>query len=71
MPINNDNINLEGNFDAQGVEINFLETLLICMQKINFIFNFFFDILKRYCKLTILGTLGMLDQPHQNHTIKL
>ena len=27
MPINNDNINLVGNFDAQSVEINFLETL--------------------------------------------
>ena len=26
MPINNDNINLVGNFDAQSVEIN-LETL--------------------------------------------
>ena len=58
---NNDNINLVGNFNAQGVEINFQETLtFICMQKINFIFNFFFEIL--YCKLAILGTLGILDQ---------
>ena len=34
MPINNDNINLAGNFDAQSVETNFQETLLfICMEK--------------------------------------
>ena len=37
-----ENSNLVGNFDAQSVEINFKETLMfICMQKINFIFNFF------------------------------
>ena len=46
MPIDNDNINIVGNFDAQSDEINFKETLMfICMQKINFIFNFFFEIL--------------------------
>ena len=34
MPINNDNINIVGNVDAQRVEINFKETLMfICMQK--------------------------------------
>ena len=45
MPINN-NINLAGNFDAQSVEINFYEILMfICMRKINFIFDFFFEIL--------------------------
>ena len=34
MPINNDNINIAGNFDTQCVEINFKETLMfICMQK--------------------------------------
>ena len=27
MPINNDNINLVGNFDPQSVDINFKETL--------------------------------------------
>ena len=41
MPINNDNINLAGNFDAQSVEI----LMFICMRKINFIFDFFFEIL--------------------------
>ena len=46
MPII-ENSNLVGNFDDQTVEINFKETLMsICMQKINFIFNFF----KRYCQ---------------------
>ena len=41
MPII-ENSNLVGNFDAQSVEINFKETLMfICMQKINYIFNFF------------------------------
>ena len=72
MPIVNDNINLVGNFDAQSVEINFCETLMfICMQKINFIFKTFFRYCKGYCKLAILGTLVMLDYPHQNHTINL
>ena len=35
MPINNDNINIVGNVDAQRVEINFKETLMFinCMQK--------------------------------------
>ena len=42
--INND-INLVGNFDVQSVEIDFWETLMfIYMQKIKFIFNFFFEI---------------------------
>ena len=40
MPINTDNINLAGNSDAQSVET----LMFICMQKINFIFNFFFEI---------------------------
>ena len=45
MPINND-IKIVGNFDAQSFEINISQTLiLICLQKINFIFNFFFEIL--------------------------
>ena len=44
MPTNNDNINLVGNFDAQSV---FWETLMfICWQKINSIFNFFFETLQ-------------------------
>ena len=34
------------------------------MQKINFISNFF-EIRQRHCKLAILGSLGMLDYPHQ------
>ena len=34
------------NFDAQSVEMNLWESLLfICMQKINFITNFFFRVL--------------------------
>ena len=62
MFINNDNIKLVGNFDAQNVEINFQETLIfICMQKINFITQFFLKTLQRNSKLTILGNLGMPD----------
>ena len=46
MSIDNDNTNFVENFDTQSAEINFSETLMfICMQKINFIFNFFFAIL--------------------------
>ena len=46
MPINNDNNNLAENFDAQIVETNFQETLIfISIQKINYIFNFFSEIL--------------------------
>ena len=53
-------------FDAKSIEINLQETLMfIWMQKIKFISNFFFDILLRHCKLAILGTLGILDHPHQ------
>ena len=39
--------------------------MFICMQKINFISNFFFEILQKHWKFTILGTLGMLDHPYQ------
>ena len=35
------------------------------MQKVKFISNVYFDILQRHCKLTVLGTLGKLDHPHQ------
>ena len=45
MPVINNNHFVE-NVDAQSVEINFQKTLmLIYMQKINFISNFFFEIL--------------------------
>ena len=37
----------------------------IGMQKINFIPPFFFDILQRYYKRAILGTLGMPDYDQQ------
>ena len=41
--------------------INLLDSLIfICMQKINFIPPFFFEILQRYYELAILGNLGML-----------
>ena len=41
------------------------------MQKINLFSNLFYEILQRHCKLAILGTLGMFDHPHQNHSINL
>ena len=44
-----------------GVEINLQETLML---KINFISNFFLEILSRHCKLAIWQTLGMFDHPH-------
>ena len=36
----------------------------LCMQKINFILHIFLETLERYCKLVILGTLGMPDFAH-------
>ena len=40
--------------------LNLQENLMfICMHKIKFNPPFFFEILQRYCKLVILGTLGM------------
>ena len=58
--VNNDYVNLVENFNAQSVEINFYETLMfIYMQK------------NQHHLKTILGTLGMLDHLHQNHTINL
>ena len=45
--------------------------MFICLQEINFISNFFFDILLRHCKLDILGILIMLDHSNQNYSIKL
>ena len=66
MPINNDNINLAGDFDAKGVEINF-STCKLYMQKIKFSFDlgyskdtqFFLKILQRNSKLIILGNLSI------------
>ena len=51
VSINNDIINLVRHFDAQSIEINFQETLFICMQKLNLIFNFFFEIFKYIANL--------------------
>ena len=45
--------------------------MFICMQKINFISNVFSEIFYRHCRLAILRTSGMLDHPHQNHSINL
>ena len=33
--------------------------MFVCRQKIKFILHVFLDILQRYCKLIVLGTLGM------------
>ena len=38
--------------------------MLICIQKINFITNFFLKILQRTSKLVILGNLGIPGQTH-------
>ena len=35
-------------------------------KKLKFIFNFFLEILQRFCKVVILSTLGMPIQTHQN-----
>ena len=45
--------------------------MFICMQKVNFISNFFFEILKRLYKTCYLGTLEIVDHLHQNHSINL
>ena len=39
--------------------------MFVIMQKNIFIPHLFFEILKRYCRLTILGTLGTPGHPHQ------
>ena len=49
-----------------------VETLMfICIQKVNFISNFFFEIFLRHWKVAILGTLGMLDHSHQNILVSI
>ena len=61
-----------GKESLESLEINLYGTLMfIYKQKINHNSNFFFDILQRHCKLAVLGTLGMLDHPNQNHSINL
>ena len=45
--------------------------MFICIQNVNFMSNFFSEILWRLCKLAILRTLGILDHLHQNHSINL
>ena len=38
--------------------------MLVCMQKINIIINFFLKVLQRYNKLAILENLGMPNHTH-------
>ena len=46
-------------FDTQSFEMNLQETLtLTYMQKINFISNFFFDILQRHCEELLFCCFG-------------
>ena len=53
MPTKNESINLQ-------------KTLVfICKQTINFTVHFFLEILKRYCKFVVLGTLSIPDHNHQ------
>ena len=57
--------------DAQIVEINFWQTLIfICVQKINFISNLFFEYCKDIANL-LFWELGILSHPHQNYSIHL
>ena len=39
--------------------------MFICMQKMNFISNFFYEILQRNCRLAILRIWGILVHPYQ------
>ena len=50
-----------------------LEKLLafISRQKINFILNFFFEMLQRYCKLIVWSSLGMSTYVHSNDIINV
>ena len=51
---------------------NLWENLMfMCMQKIKFAPSFFLGTLQKYCKLVILGTLGMPDYGQQNDGISL
>ena len=43
----------------------------ICRQKIKFILHVFLEILQRYCKLIVLGTLGMPGYANQSDNINL
>ena len=45
--------------------------MFICNQKVNFITSFFFEILQRYYRFAIFGTLGMPDVTSKNDTINL
>ena len=50
---------------VKSESINLWKTLMFtCMQKINFILNFFLEILQRFCNLIILSTLGMPGHTH-------
>ena len=53
------NLSMRGHTDLMTKPLTF-----ICMQKINFIFHVFFEILQRYWKLVILGTLDMPGYAH-------
>ena len=54
------------------IVINLYQSLMfICMKQINFIPPFFFEILQRYHKLVILGTLGILGYGHQKQWYKV
>ena len=51
---------------TKNVDINLQKNLMfIIMRKIKYITHLFLEILLRYCKLVILGTLGMPSNAHQ------
>ena len=57
--------------DAQIAEINLWETLIfICVQKINFISNLFFEYCKDIANL-LFWERGILSHPHQSYSIHL
>ena len=63
---------LAGNFDTLSVEINLWKTLMfICMQKINFMNQFFPKVLQRNSKLVILVIWGCLATHNKTDTINL
>ena len=58
---NLDNLGMAGH---KKMIVPIWRALLTCRQKINFILNVFLEILEGYCKIVILGTLGMPDYAH-------
>ena len=71
MLITNDNITLQENLIPKVLKSTCTKLWYLSACKKLTSSNLFFEIWQKHCKLAILGTLGMLDHPHKNHSINL